>query len=136
MKAKEYLEQYAKLDAVIINKTIEAEQWEALATSITAQMDGERVQSSGNQQKMADAINRSVDIKAEVEALIRKKQEITETIEQLPIEEYKLLHKVYIQQKGMKAAQVEDNRSYSWVTTVHGKALSKLQDILDKREKG
>jgi len=136
VKAKEYLEQYAKLDAVIINKTIEAEQWEALATSITAQMDGERVQSSGNQQKMADAINRSVDIKAEVEALIRKKQEITETIEQLPIEEYKLLHKVYIQQKGMKAAQVEDNRSYSWITTVHGKALSKLQDILDKRERG
>lgn len=134
MEAKKYLEQYEKIDTMIVNKTIEAEKWDALAQSITAPIGDERVQSSGSQQKMADAINKSIDMKSEIEALVRKKKEITNTIEQIPMLEYDILHRVYIQGKTLKEVQAEMKRQYTWITTVHGRALQYVQEILDKRE--
>lgn len=134
MKAKAYLEQYMKIDPIIVNKFYEAEQWDALASSITAQMSEERVQSSGNQQKMEDAIIKSVDIKEQIKKLIDTKKEIVKTIESLPAAEYDILHKVYIQGKSFKAIEWESGNSYSWVTTVHGRALQAVQRILDERE--
>lgn len=133
-KAKKYLEQYAKIDPMIVNKFYEAERWDALATSITAQMSGERVQSSGNQQKMEDAILKSVDIRQEIKGLIAKKKEIISTIESLPLAEYEILHKAYIQGKDFKTIAYETGNSYSWVTTVHGRGIKQVQRILDERK--
>ena len=62
MKAKDFLKQLKKLDAMITNKLIEREQWKSIATGSTGVSDGERVQSSGSQQKMADAVARYIDI--------------------------------------------------------------------------
>lgn len=135
MKAKEYLEQYMKFDPIIMNKFYEAEKWDALATSITAQMNGERVQSSGSQQKMEDAIIKSVDIRGQIKKLIDTKKEIVKTIESLPLAEYEILHKVYIQGKSFKVIEIETGNSYSWVTTIHGRALQAVQRILDERDK-
>lgn len=132
MEAKRYLEEYKKIDAMIINKTIEAEQWEALAKSITANMGGERVQSSSNQQKMQDYICNKIDIEAEIDALIVRKQDITDTIALLPMADYNILHKVYIQSLSFKEIAV-DEKDYSNVTTAHGRALQRLQKILDGR---
>ena len=50
-----FLEQVERIDAIIPNKLIEIQQWYDLATSITAPMNHECVQSSGSKQKMADA---------------------------------------------------------------------------------
>ena len=62
MKAKEYLLQVKKLDQMIQNKKVEKEMWMSMALSTTAPSDGERVQSSGSQQKMVDAVIRSVGL--------------------------------------------------------------------------
>lgn len=117
---------------MILNKTIEAEQWEALAQSITANMGGEKVQSSSNQQKMQDYICNKIDIEAEIDALIAKKQDITDTIALLPMADYNILHKVYIQSLSFKEIAV-DEKDYSNVTTAHGRALQRLQKVLDGR---
>jgi len=132
LEAKRYLEEYKKIDTMILNKTIEAEQWEALAQSITANMGGERVQSSSNQQKMQDYICNKIDIEAEIDALIAKKQDITDTIALLPIQDYNILHKVYIQSLSFKEI-ASDEKDYSNVTTAHGRALQRLQKVLDGR---
>jgi hypothetical protein len=132
VEAKRYLEEYKKIDAMILNKTIEAEQWEALAQSITANMGGEKVQSSSNQQKMQDYICNKIDIEAEIDALIAKKQDITDTIALLPMADYNILHKVYIQSLSFKEIAV-DEKDYSNVTTAHGRALQRLQKVLDGR---
>lgn len=132
MEAKRYLEEYKKIDTMILNKTIEAEQWEALAQSITANMGGEKVQSSSNQQKMQDYICNKIDIEAEIDALIAKKQDITDTIALLPMADYNILHKVYIQSLSFKEI-ASDEKDYSNVTTAHGRALQRLQKILDGR---
>lgn len=135
MKAKDYLRQVKKLDKLIKNKQYEVMQWRSLATGTTVQLS-ERVQSSGSKQRMADTINVYVDIEAEIKAdierYIKLKAEIIKTIEQLPEQEYDLLHKVYIQQKTLYEA-LEGDKSYSTITTLHGRALDHLQAILDNK---
>lgn len=138
MRAKDFLRQIQKLDAMIKNKIIEAEQWKAIASGKTAQMGGERVQSSSSQQKMADAIARYVDMEDEInrciDRLIDAKKEVIGVIEQLEAVEYDLLHMVYVQNLTLYDAADRFDKSYSWVTTIHGKALKEVQEILDERE--
>ena len=139
VEAKAYLKQVRKLDDLIENKLAEREQWKAIATSTTQRFGGERVQSSGNPQKMADAITKYVEIENEIDGLVDrfvdKKREIISTIEKLSQKEYDLLHKVYIQYFTLDEYAAKKGKSYSWVTTVHGRALKKLQTILNEREK-
>lgn len=138
MKAQQYLEQADKLEALIQNKQIEKAQWKDIALSITGRYEGERVQSSGSKQKMSDAVNRMVLIDQEIDSLIDRqidaRLEIIRTIEQLKTTEYDLLHKIYIQHMTFKEVAAAKDKSVSWATTVHGRALQSLQKILDKRQ--
>ena len=124
---------------MIENKMVEVSQWRDVALGITTNSEGERVQSSGSQQKMADAINRVVDLQAEingmVDRLIDLKQEIIRTIELLNATEYDVLHKRYIQDMTFDEIGAAKHKSKSWATTVHGRALQNLNVILDEREK-
>ena len=137
--AKKYLRQLKRLDTMITNKLIEKEQWKAISIGTTAQMGGERVQASGSQQKMADAVCKYIDIEAEIDAcidrLIDTKKDVISVIEQLNTAEYDLLHKVYVQYITLEDVADMYGKSYSWVTTVHGRALKAVQDILDGRER-
>lgn len=139
MKAKEYLLQVSKLDKLIQNKLIEKEQWMTMAMSTTASSDGDRVQSSGSQQKMADAVCKYVEIEQQIDkcidALVDTKQGVIETIERLPAIEYDILHKVYIQYKSLDDVASIYDKTYSWVTTVHGRALKHVQHVLDEKGK-
>lgn len=128
-----YLERVEKLNAMIENKMAELEQWRGIALGITPKTEGERVQSSGSQQKMADAIDRVVDLQAEinemVDRLIDTKQEIIKTIENLNATEYDVLHKRYIQGMTFDEIGLARKKSKSWATTVHGRALQQLKLI-------
>lgn len=148
MKAKEFLEQVKKINTLIENKLAEVAQWKAIATSATAggtdvtingkvhQMD--KVQSSGSQQKMADAVIHYVDLEAEINAdidkLIDTKKDVLKVIEQLEAEKYDLLHKVYVQGFTLDEVAFKYGFSYSWATTLHGRALKDVQIILDERK--
>ena len=148
MKAKAFLGQLEKLDKIIENKLIEVEQWKSIALGVTGggelvKVNGilqkmEKVQSSGNPQKMADAIARYVDIEAEInkciDRLIDVKNDVINVIEQLNPTEYDLLHKVYVQHITLYEVSDLYDKSYSWVTTVHGRALKNVQRILDRRK--
>ena len=134
-KAQMFLERVEMIDTIIENKLIEQRQWKDLALSITANMDGERVQSSGSQSKMADAVTRCIDMEGEiaeaVEKLISEKQKVVRTIEGLySPTEYKLLHMRYIQHISLSDIADNLNKEYSWVTTTHGRALKSVQEIL------
>lgn len=139
IRAKEYLLQLKKLNCLIHNKMIEKRQWFEIATGISPNMGGERVQSSGSQQKMANAMNRYIDIEKEIDATIDKlvdaKRDVISVIEQLDATEYDLLHKIYVQGRELQDVADDYSKSYSWVTTVHGQALKSVQSILDERGK-
>lgn len=138
MEAKDFLKQPERLDLRIKNKLIEKQQWKEIAMGITANMDGERVQSSSNSKsKMADAIIKCVDMEAEIDRLIDElietKKKVIQTIEQLDsATEYNVLHMRYIQYLSLQDIADHYNRDYGWVTTTHGRALKSVQEILDK----
>lgn len=138
MKAKEYLQQVKKIDKLIENKLIEKEQWFAIATGTTASSeDGGRVQSSGSQQKMADAVVKIIALQEEINNLIDMyidtKQGVIKTIEQLPADEYDVLHKIYIQGKNMRQTAAACDKSYDWVKIVHKQGMRNVQMFLGKK---
>lgn len=139
MRAKDYLNQISKIDRLIENKIAEMEHWKAIATGTTAYSECDRVQSTGSMEKMADAVARYLDMEGEINAdidrLIDKKQEVISTIEQLNVDEYDILHKIYVQFKTFQEVAAEKGKSYSWVTSKHGRGLANLQRILEGRRK-
>ena len=136
--AQIYLERAEMVDSIITNKLIEKKQWRDIALGITANMDGERVQSSGSPSKMADAVNRCIDMEAEIDGLVDRlidtKREIVATIEQLESPyEYLLLHLRYIQYVDLVDIAERWDKEYTAITTAHGRALAHVQEILDRR---
>lgn len=139
MDAKRFLRQVEMLDTRIKNKLIERQQWRDVALGITANMDSERVSSSGgSKSKMADAIDKCVDMESEidglVDALIDTKQNVISIIERLDSPtEYDILHKRYIQFMTLQEIADAYNRDYTTITTTHGRALKNVQNILDRK---
>lgn len=138
MKAKDYLLQISKIDRIIENKLYEVERWKEIATGTSISTEGEKVQSSGNKQKMAEAVCRYIQIENEVTAdidnLVNLKQDIISLIEQLSTDEYDVLHKIYIQGMTFKEVAISKDKSYSAITTIHGRALASLQRLMNERE--
>lgn len=138
-EAKYFLLRLKKTDKLIENKLIEKEQWKSIAMGTSARMGGERVQSSGSQQKMADAIERYVEIEGEIDRyidrLIDTKKDVISVIEQLDAIEYDLLHVVYVQYRTLEDFAEKYDRTYRWAAGVHGRALMNVMKILEERKK-
>ena len=117
------------IDALVANKLIEKRQWKDLALSITANMDGERVKSSSTTtSKMEEAVINCImveeEVAAAVENLITEKKNVVRTIEELHSPtEYRILHMRYIQYISLADIADKLNKDYTWVTTVHGRAM-------------
>ena len=135
MLAEEYLERVSKLDALINNKLIEVEQLYALLTSISVSADEDRVQSSGSKDKVGTIVPKIVELKGEINDLIDsyvdEKQDIIQTIEQLPGIEYNVLHRSYVQYKNLSEIAEELGYSVAGVKSVKNRALKHLQTILE-----
>lgn len=139
MKAEDYLLQVHKLVKLIRNKKAEREMWYDLATSTTKPLSPDKVQSSGNPQKMADAVceraGLEVIIQNTLEELEGKLLEIVTTLESLPAVHYDVLHLLYIQGKSLDEVSERYGKGRRWATNKKGVALRNLQRILDERER-
>lgn len=135
MKAQEFLRQYEKQQTIIASCWEEVARWKDVAHSVTGCTEGERVQSSGSKQKMADAVISYSDIQADIKQRIAEareiQNEIIRKIAQLKESEYYVLHSIYILGKQFKEVAASKNKSISWATSLHGTALANLQTILD-----
>ena len=139
-EAQTYLEQYEMNFVQVECRMAERQQWHDLAFCITQQISGDRVKSSGSKSKMTEAYDHCIAMEAgiseEIKKLYKKQDEIKKTLAQLDNPtEYKLLHMRYIRLMELKDIADEFKADYTWVTTVHGRALKSLQDILDAQEK-
>ncbi len=138
MTAKEFLQQIRKLDKLIENKIAESLQWREIANNTTVNMSGEKVQSSGNHDTVANAICTYLDLEVEIQKrideLVAARQDVISVIEQLNVTEYDVLHKVYVQGFTLQEVASLYDRRYEWATTTKGRALKHVQTILNKRE--
>lgn len=139
MKAKEYLMQVERIDKIISNKREEIFKLRSSVESTVAISASEKVMSSVSQDKLGDTITKMVDLQEEISAdiarLIKTRQEVIATIEQVgDAKLIELLYKSYCQYKSWEQIACEMNFTYRWVTKLNGKALAEVQKILNARE--
>lgn len=95
MTAKEYLSQARYLDARINTKIKQLEALNTLATSATSVLTGMPHSPNKATSKMADIVDKIVDLQAEVnrdiDALVDLKGEMRSKLEMVPAEDYKAI---------------------------------------------
>ena len=132
MTAEQCLQQIKRYDYIIANKLKEYRRWVEVADGMGGFSVGDKVQSSRNLHKGADAISNYIDIEREIDELKKKRQELINTLQLLSPIEYDILYKLYIEDYVLKELASEFHKSYTWVKEKKRKALGHLQDILDK----
>jgi hypothetical protein len=153
-RAKKYLERIAMIDALIESELYEKKQWKETEDRVygtttswgeSALIDGvlhnvEKIHGGGlTSSPTESAAIASTYIESQYDERIKRlhdeKKSIIKTLEELEVEEFRFLHKVYVQHLTLKEAACAFGNSYSWATSIHGRALKNLEDILMEREK-
>lgn len=134
MTTKEYLNQIECLDKMITNKLSEIYQLKIMACSITVSGDSERVQTSGNQDKLGSVIAKIVDLEREtdelVDSLVDKRKEILRQIDNMKnIDHYDVLHKHYVERRTFQDIADSENWSIRQVFNIHGRALQEFEKM-------
>lgn len=129
---KEYLKNIQLIDAIIKKKESEITKLDAQRQNITAQMGGERVQTSPRNDQLAELTAKIVDLQNEtIKELSRRYDEMWErirVIEQVKDEkQYNLLYAVYVEDKLLKTAALEYDINYDNAKTIHGEALEYIR---------
>lgn len=112
MTTREYLSQIRRFDKMISNKREEIYNLRAMVYGTSVPMGGDRVQSSGDKDKLGSFMSKIVDTEREMEELVSRRWEIVQEIESLDdTDEYNVLAKKYVLQKDIKEIAVEENET-------------------------
>lgn len=134
MTAEKYLEQILKIDAIILNKLKEYKRWVGVAEGMGGFSVSDRVQSTRNLHRGADAIGEYIDLEREINELKKRKNEVLGTIQQLPLDEYRVLYKIYVEGLMLKELPSQLDKSYDWVKKKKRVGLKLVQDIIDEKK--
>lgn len=139
MKAKIYLKKIEKMEIKLKKMDEDIERLNALATRTTSALGGDRVQTSGSKDRMADCTVKMADLRNRInkewDMLIDYKEEAWKILEQCDPECIALISEKYFQFKSWEEIAVDMNYTYQWVSGgLHQKALAQVQRALDERE--
>lgn len=137
MNAQEWLEQVRKLDQLINAKLAERDRLKEMATDISPRpMDGMPFDNTGvASRKMENAVVRLIDLANDLNKLVdmytKHKEKVVKALEQLPPNEYGVLHRHYI--RYMTWDQVAEDMGYCTVQIwrIRKKALKNLQNVME-----
>ena len=137
--AQEYLRQVRLFDIHINSLIEEKAQMEALALKVTSSWGGEHVSGSGNQDKLGDTIAKIVDLERKiddaVDRFVDKKAEVRAVIEKVKNpDQLELLLNIYIHYKTLEKVACEMNMSYRNACYIHGRALQTIECILANKK--
>ena len=122
------------IDEMINNKLQEVEEWRSKCEYSGTSYGTERVQSSSASPKVESALDMYISVKQEkmkeIAELEAEKKAIISDIEKLPPSEYSVIYKRYVQHKSFYQISSELDKSYSWCTWTHGRALEYLQRLM------
>lgn len=139
LTAKEYLQQAFRIDQRINGKLEMVSRLRESATKVTTNISDMPRASSPNLQTMEETVAKMVDLEAEinrdVDALVDLKREIIDTIGELDRPEYQMiLESRYLCYKSWEEIALNMNVQLRWVYRLHGRALSALENILNRKE--
>lgn len=147
ISAMKYLLQVRKLDIAIRQRMQQLEELEDKAVSLGGfSSDGDRVQSSGSGDHMADDVARYLDLRNGIQTLIdrlvRVKNKVIGEIQQIEDPRYmELLYLRYVKFKRLEEiADIMkkpngDAYSYDHIRRLHGRALQEFQKKILKRDR-
>ena len=132
MTTKSYLGQIERLDRMIQNKLSEIYQLKTMACSVTVSNDGERVQNSGDKDRMGSTVAKIVDLEREtdelVDSFVRKRNRIIEQIDSIEnLDFYHVLSMRYVARDTFETISVKTNWSIRKIFSLHGKALLEFE---------
>ena len=138
MTAKEYLEQIRHLDKQIDSKIAQVDSLNCLANKVTAVISDMPGSPNRRKSPMEDAICGIADleneISAEIDRLVDLKIKVMGVIKQVANTEYRLiLEKRYLCFQSWESIAADMKVELRWLYRLHGKALLKVQEILDSR---
>lgn len=135
MTAKEYLSRYRLINVRINMKIDQQRQLRELATNISSSSNN-----GGHSNSVSDKVGTAVakiatlgqEIDTEIDMLVKVKAEIERTIADISDERLRLiLFARYINCKTFECIACEMHYSYKQICRLHGKALMKVQDVLE-----
>lgn len=136
MNAKEVLLKIKFCEIKLENTLEEIERLREFAENITSRIDPSGIKGKGSYtDKVGNSVSRIVDLEKQQEELLKVmnyRAEVTELIERLPYRYYDILHKIYLQGMSLKEIAYMKDKSYSWATKTHDKAIEALQKLLDQ----
>ena len=136
MTPKEYLSRYRDMGQSIDAKRAQLQRLREQAVQITQAIRPDRVQSSGDPDRLSGAVARIADAAAEIEQQILQREavrwEIEAAIEKVPDGAQRvLLEYRYLAGYTFEHIAVDMHYSYKQVCRIHGYALEKVKDVLE-----
>lgn len=132
---RESLREIKRLDQTIDTKLSEIYQLKNMATSSTVPPKDVNVQTSTSGDRLCDTVSKIIDLEEETNSLVDRmcdlKRYFTDCMKELKFNDYYVLHEHYINGKSLYSIAKEQNVSYNAIKIRHGRALEKLQIILD-----
>lgn len=132
MTTKQYLNQIDRLNRTINNKLAEIYQLKTMVCSISVSADSDRVQTSGDKDRLGSAVAKIVDLESEIDHkiddLVKKRDKIVAQIENLDdTMAYQTLFSRYIECKTLE--QIADDNGYSvrHIIRIHESALIEFE---------
>lgn len=144
MTAKEYLQQVKRKDAAINNLQRDKEGLILMMYSLGSSGDGERVQSSRNNDKFGTLYSRidekEREITEKIDALINFRLKVSSEINTLTDDRYiSILHKRYICSESWERIAIDMQYNVRYVQHLHGQALiefeKKYPELCEQGEK-
>ena len=131
MNATEYLEQVEKIDKLLKNKRRERQRWVEVADGMGGFSTDEKVKSTHDPHKTANAILTYCDIDKDIARLESEREAIIHNIERLPSDEYDVIYAVYVDLLPLKEVASSCDKSYDWVKKHKSNGLRLVQEMLD-----
>ena len=133
--ARTYLQQAELCNAHINNLLEDVQRLKEMTRQITATLKPDVVSHSGNQDKMAEAVAKIVDLENEINAAIDeyidKRREIVSTIDKINVPyQVSVLHKLYLEYKTWPEIAEEMNMTERNAQYIHGRALQSVRRLL------
>lgn len=134
MNTKTYLHQIKRLDMMISNKLAEIYRLKNMASGIFISTDSERVQSSGNKDRLGNTVAKIIDLERETDKLIDilfdKRNNIIKQIDSLSNSDYyQILALRYVNYDTFNDISDKTGWSIRQVFRLHGEALQEFEKV-------
>lgn len=136
MTAKQYLQQGYYLNKQIDVKCEQIRKLREMTQKVTATANDCKVQASGSQSRMADTVDKMVDLERELADAVNeyaaKRQEIAAVIQRVDNPNYRtLLEYRYLACMKWEEIAVRMHYSWQWVHKMHKRALKEAQEAIE-----